>query len=69
MAVTMPYGGWTALIDDIVGGRWSNPETGMLASVPYEKIVIEESLDGREAALVAGLELGDRYTVVADADT
>ncbi len=69
MAVTMPDGGWTALIDDIVGGRWTNPETGMLASVPYEKIVIEESLDGHEADLVADLALGERYTVVADADT
>ena len=40
---------WTALIDDMVAGRWTNPLTGKLVQVPYEAIVIEESLDGREA--------------------
>ena len=32
------------LIDDLVAGRWMNPETQELASVPFESIVIEESL-------------------------
>ncbi|NHT75748.1 glycerol-1-phosphate dehydrogenase [NAD(P)+] [Rhizobium sp. PP-F2F-G38] len=60
---------WTALIDDIVEGKWTNPETGKLARVPYESIVIDESLDGREADLVAGLGLGERFTVVTDTNT
>ncbi|TCQ08774.1 glycerol-1-phosphate dehydrogenase [NAD(P)+] [Rhizobium sp. PP-F2F-G36] len=60
---------WTALIDDIVEGKWTNPETGKLARVPYEAIVIDESLDGREADLVAGLGLGERFTVVTDTNT
>ncbi|MCD7107926.1 sn-glycerol-1-phosphate dehydrogenase [Rhizobium sp. DKSPLA3] len=60
---------WTALIDEIVEGKWTNPETGKLARVPYESIVIEESLDGQEADLVAGLGLGERFTVVADTNT
>ncbi|PWE56444.1 3-dehydroquinate synthase [Metarhizobium album] len=64
-----PAGGWTAQIDDMVAGRWVNPETGKPASVPYERIVIEESLDGAEADLVASLKLGEKFTVVADADT
>ncbi|WP_244564479.1 sn-glycerol-1-phosphate dehydrogenase [Rhizobium sullae] len=64
-----PVGGWTTLIDDIVAGKWTNPETGERATVPYESIVIGESLQGREADLVAGLELGERYTIVADAQT
>ncbi len=64
-----PHGGWTALIDDIVAGRWTNPETGKLAAVPYESIVIEPGLEGREADLVRNLRLGEKFTVVADADT
>lgn len=60
---------WTALIDDIVDGKWVNPETGSLARVPYEAIAIEESLEGAEADLVAGLRLGERFTVVTDANT
>jgi glycerol-1-phosphate dehydrogenase [NAD(P)+] len=69
MAGDAPQGGWTALIDDVLAGRWVNPETGKIATVPYEKIVIEESLDGAEADLVAALKLGERFTVVADQDT
>ena len=69
MAAQAPEGGWTALIDDIVGGRWTNPETGALARVPYESIVIEETLDGAEADLVSGLRLGERFTIVADEAT
>jgi glycerol-1-phosphate dehydrogenase [NAD(P)+] len=64
-----PSGGWTALIDDIVDGGWTNPETGKLARVPYESIVIEETLDGAEAGLVADLQLGERFTIVADEAT
>lgn len=64
-----PAKGWTELIGDIVSGHWTNPETGQLASVPYDSIVIDESLDGREADLVAALNLGDSFRVVADAAT
>jgi glycerol-1-phosphate dehydrogenase [NAD(P)+] len=60
---------WTALIDDMVAGRWTHSLTGKLAQVPYEAIVIEESLDGREAELVAALKLGHRLAVVADQTT
>lgn len=66
---TAPDGGWTALIDDMVAGRWINPETGAPAPVPYESIVIAESLDGAEADLVRALGLGSSFTVVADAAT
>lgn len=69
IAADAPEGGWTALIDDILTGDWINPETGSRATVPYEKIVIKESLDGAEADLVASLGLGERYTVVADEAT
>ncbi len=64
-----PAGGWTSLIDDILSGTWVNPETGRTAEVPYERIVIADSLDGREAELVQSLKLGRRLAVVADEAT
>lgn len=60
---------WTALIDDLVAGRWINPLTGAAVKVPYDSIVIEDSLEGREAELVAALKLGDRLALVADEAT
>lgn len=62
-------GSWTGLIDEILDGRWTSPETGKKAVVPYERIVIEDSLDGRAAELVGALNLGKRFTVVADGAT
>jgi glycerol-1-phosphate dehydrogenase [NAD(P)+] len=53
----------------MVAGKWINPETGRPATVPYERIVIAESLDGAEAGLISDLRLGDRLAIVADADT
>lgn len=64
-----PEGGWTHLIDEIVEGKWRNPDTGRTADVPYESIVFAPSLEGREADLVAALRLGSRFVVVADAAT
>ncbi|KJC54146.1 3-dehydroquinate synthase [Bradyrhizobium sp. LTSPM299] len=60
---------WTALIDDMVAGRWTNPVTGAQVKVPYDSIVIEDSLEGREAELVASLKLGHRLALVADQAT
>ena len=64
-----PPGGYNALIDDIVAGIWVNPETGEPVGVPYRSVVIAETLDGREADLVAPLDLGPRLAVVADEAT
>lgn len=65
----MPKHNWTALIDDLVAGRWINPLTGAAVKVPYDSIVIEDSLEGREAELVASLKLGHRLAVVGDQAT
>ncbi|MEO1292695.1 MAG: iron-containing alcohol dehydrogenase [Pseudomonadota bacterium] len=62
-------GSWTALIDDIVGDRWFNPELGRVMAVDYEKVVFERSLDGAEADLVAEMKLGSTFAVVCDAAT
>jgi glycerol-1-phosphate dehydrogenase [NAD(P)+] len=60
---------WTAFIDEIVAGNWIDPQTGRNERVPYETIVIAESLAGREAELVGGLGLGRALAVVADRKT
>jgi glycerol-1-phosphate dehydrogenase [NAD(P)+] len=64
--LSMSKQNWTVLIDDLVAGRGINPLTGEPISVPYDAIVIEGSLDGREAELVAALKLGHRLAMVAD---
>lgn len=64
-----PDEGWDGLIREIVADRWVNPETGQTVSVPYESVVIDTDLDGREADLVRGLELGDSFVVVTDGAT
>ena len=65
-----PSGGWTALIDDFIAGRWISPLTGRPAPRPAtQTITISESLEGAEADLVAVLgELGT-LAVVADENT
>jgi glycerol-1-phosphate dehydrogenase [NAD(P)+] len=65
----MPKQNWTAMIDDMVAGRWTDPVTGARVKVPYDSIVIEDSLEGREAELVASLKLGHRPALVADQAT
>ena len=65
----MPKQNWTALIDDLVAGRWTNPVSGARVKVPYDSIVIEDSIEGREAELVASLKLGHRLALVADQAT
>jgi len=59
----------TALIDDIIAGRWVDPETGKIPEIPYESIVFDVSLEGREADLVGSMRLGERLAVVADTAT
>ena len=60
---------WTSFIDEIVAGGWIDPETGRNERVPYESIVIDETLAGREAELVAALGLGRSLAIVSDAKT
>ena len=59
----------TALIDEMVEGRWINPETGKPGTVPYEKVVIDDHLEGREADLVTRLGFKGRIAVVCDENT
>jgi glycerol-1-phosphate dehydrogenase [NAD(P)+] len=60
---------WNALIEDVVAGRWRDPETGLPARLPFEAIDLSETTEGREADLVAPLKLGSRIAVVSDVNT
>jgi glycerol-1-phosphate dehydrogenase [NAD(P)+] len=58
-----------ALIEELVAGRWRDPSSGRAARLGTRAIVIERSLDGAEAALLAPLALGERLAVVSDRNT
>ncbi|BBE73993.1 iron-containing alcohol dehydrogenase [Oharaeibacter diazotrophicus] len=60
---------WTRLIDDVSAGRWISPDTGRPARVPFETVVIADSLSGREADLVRAVAPATRYAVVSDENT
>ncbi len=53
----------------LLEGRYPDPETGALLGAESRSVVIEPSLDGAEAELVAALGLGPRLAVISDADT
>jgi glycerol-1-phosphate dehydrogenase [NAD(P)+] len=60
---------WNALIEDVVAGRWTDPETGRPARLPFETILLTETTEGQEADLVAPLKLGQTLAVVSDVNT
>ena len=60
---------WNALIEDVVKGHWTDPATGKPAKVPFETIMLAETLDGGDADVVAPLRLGRRLAVVSDVNT
>ena len=60
---------WDELIRDVVAGRWTDPETGKAARVPFETIHLDDTLAGQEADLIRPLNLGRRLAVVSDANT
>jgi glycerol-1-phosphate dehydrogenase [NAD(P)+] len=68
----MPAGELAAPDDSIarlLAGQYPDPETGERLGAAARSVVIEDSLDGREAELVAALEVGQRLALVADEDT
>jgi glycerol-1-phosphate dehydrogenase [NAD(P)+] len=53
-------------IAQLLAGRYPDPETGEWLAAAARAVVIEDSLDGREADLIAALDLGDHLAVVTD---
>lgn len=61
---------WTELIDDICAGTWISPLTGKrYPAAPFDKIVFDETLKGREADLVTSLGFAGPFAVVSDQAT
>ena len=60
---------WTELIDDLVAGKWINPETQNFASVPFESIVIKENMEGQEVELLKQVGLSKNLLLVCDVTT
>ncbi|WP_420348175.1 iron-containing alcohol dehydrogenase [Pelagibius sp.] len=60
------YGG---VIDQLVAGEWVDPTTGKPVRLPIDSIVIESSLDGHEADLIAALHPKRPLLVVCDENT
>ena len=60
------YGG---VINALVAGTWEEPDTGRRHGIPIGNIVIDASLDGREAELVMQAHPGESLCVVCDERT
>ena len=61
--------GAESIIADVVAGRFVMAESGRVFECPIRAITIAKSLDGREEALVRGLDLGRALAVVSDQHT
>ena len=60
------YGG---VVEALAQGRWRHPRTGEAVQVPIDSIVIDRTLDGREADLLAPLLAGRRLAVISGPNT
>ena len=60
---------WNALLEDILSGKWKDPDTGKIADIDFETIRIEEDLDGGEADFIHPLKMGETIAVVSDVNT
>ena len=58
-----------SVIEDLIAGRWRDPTTGRPVRIGTRAIVIERSLAGGEAELIAPLALGRRLALVSDRNT
>jgi glycerol-1-phosphate dehydrogenase [NAD(P)+] len=56
-------------LDLLIAGRYPDPEGGGLLAAETRSLVIEETLDGAEVELVAGLGIGPRLVAISDPDT
>ncbi|MFQ5957871.1 MAG: sn-glycerol-1-phosphate dehydrogenase [Alphaproteobacteria bacterium] len=56
-------------LDRLLRGEFADPDGGPPLNVPTRSVVIADSLAGREADLVAGLDLGKSLALVSDDNT
>ncbi len=68
--LTRPEQGWMSFIDDVRLGLWCDPVTGeRITKNPFDDVRLEDTLDGAEAELVAGLGMTGSKVVVSDTNT
>ncbi len=60
---------FSGVIGELVAGRWHDPKTGQRRTVPVESIVIADTLEGSESALVEQVHPGKAIAVVSDERT
>ena len=54
------------VLNELVSGEWVEPDTGKRYVIPVNEIIIDSSLEGREAELVLQQHSGQSITVVSD---
>ncbi|MGA2478893.1 MAG: iron-containing alcohol dehydrogenase [Spirochaetia bacterium] len=57
------------VLQRLMSGSYPDPKTGTPVPMPIKSIVVEKSLAGGEAELVAALQLGSTLAVVSDPET
>lgn len=57
------------MLEDLLGGRFRDPDTRKVLNVPVKTVAIAPSLAGMEADLVEALDLPDPFAVISDANT
>jgi glycerol-1-phosphate dehydrogenase [NAD(P)+] len=57
------------VLQRLIRGQFLDPRTGQPVPMPIRSIVLEKSLEGSEAELVAALQLGSTLALVSDPDT
>jgi glycerol-1-phosphate dehydrogenase [NAD(P)+] len=57
------YGG---VVNELMAGEWKHPHTGQAVSIDIRSIVIKETLEGMEGALIAPLHKNEKLAVVSD---
>ena len=60
---------YAGILNDVLAGTWIDPNTGSAPSIPIEAIVIEKSLEGMEAELIAKIHPQQSIAVVCDSFT
>ncbi len=57
---------YSGVLSELVDGTWQEPATGKHYDIGIQSIVIRDTLEGQEAALVNNLHRGKRITVISD---
>ena len=57
---------YSGVLTELVNGTWEEPGTGKRYDIGIRSMVIRDSLEGEEAALIANLHPGKKITVISD---